>query len=98
MDGRIRQRNRAILLEILLSNPCVMCKTDDILVLEFDHLRDKKRHVTTMALSRWGVSSIMAEVFKCRILCSNCHTIETRRGSNDYRWIFSEGHEVDVVR
>lgn len=75
-----------------------MCKTDDILVLEFDHLRDKRQHVTTMALSRNSVAAIMAEVFKCRILCSNCHTIETRRGSNDYRWIFSEGHEVDVVR
>lgn len=88
-NHRLRQRNRCILLEVLLSNPCLHCGEDDILVLEFDHMRDKHSHVGRLALNVCSVGRLMVEVFKCRILCSNCHTRATRRDNNDFRWRFS---------
>lgn len=58
-------------------------------MLEFDHMHDKHAHVGRMALDRVGVVRILREIFKCRVLCSNCHTRATRKDNNDFRWRFS---------
>lgn len=38
-----QDRNRMLIVDYLLEHPCVDCKEDDILVLEFDHVRGDKR-------------------------------------------------------
>lgn len=73
-----RDRQRLINLEwiheYLKTHPCVDCKEDDWIVLEFDHVRGKKLlAVTRMAHSAVSLDKVKAEVAKCEVRCANCH-------------------------
>jgi hypothetical protein len=74
-----RADNRIRAIDYLRAHPCVDCGETDIVVLQFDHLRDKKADVTAMITSgaTWG--AIEREIAKCEIRCANCHRLETAR-------------------
>ena len=76
--GQQRDRNRKFLFEYLSTHPCVDCLTDDIRVLEFDHLPeyDKIDGVAKIAKSA-SLLKLKAEIAKCEVRCRNCHTIKT---------------------
>jgi hypothetical protein len=60
------------------------CGEDDFIVLQFDHVRGKKKHnVTRMINSMCPWKDIMAEIKKCDIVCANCHQ---RRTSKQQGW------------
>lgn len=62
----------------LLENPCVDCGNEDIRVLEFDHIRGKKRlGVAVMVNQGYTLDTIKSEISKCEVRCRNCHTIKT---------------------
>jgi hypothetical protein len=91
--AQIRRRSRAVLeqnrqrmVEYLGQHPCVDCGENDILVLEFDHLRDKTANVGTMMMRKQVWSRILAEIAKCEVVCANCHRRRTARRSNNYRY------------
>jgi hypothetical protein len=65
-------RNRAHIYRYLREHSCEICGEDDPVVLDFDHLREKRREVTVIA-SFGGWSDLLAEIEKCRVLCANCH-------------------------
>ena len=71
-----RHRNRAYIYNYLLTHPCVLCGEVDPVVLDFDHLRDKVREVTVMAILS-GRANLIVEIAKCRVLCANCHRRHT---------------------
>jgi hypothetical protein len=71
-----QHRNRTLLLGYLRQHPCAICGEDDPVVLDFDHLRDKLRDVTVIAMLG-GWADLLAELEKCRVLCANCHRRET---------------------
>jgi hypothetical protein len=73
---RRRHRNRSHLLAFLREHPCELCGEADPTVLDFDHLREKLRDVTEIAL-RGGWADLLAEIEKCRVLCANCHRRHT---------------------
>tara|TARA_R100000329_G_scaffold136705_1_gene117508 strand:+ start:219 stop:749 length:531 start_codon:yes stop_codon:yes gene_type:complete len=83
---RIRRINYKKILEIYFSDGCVDCGTKDARVLEFDHVRGKKKHVKSSRgagiayLVRDGYkwSTIKKEIDKCDVRCRNCHQIRTR--------------------
>lgn len=87
-SARYRERNARLILEYLLSHPCVDCGETDPSVLEFDHMRDK---LQTISRLKRGSSppAIFAEISKCEVRCVNCHL---RRTGEQFGW-----HKVRAV-
>lgn len=84
-NERIKQ-NKQKLLNFFLENHCIDCGESDPIVLDFDHLRDKKYQVPQMI--RYGMKwdSILEEIAKCEVVCSNCHRRRTaKRAGNWFR-------------
>jgi hypothetical protein len=90
--AQIRRRSKAVLEEnkrrmvaYLLAHPCVDCSEADIVVLEFDHLRDKTASVSALMLQGHEWARVLAEIAKCEVVCANCHRRRTARRANSYR-------------
>ncbi|SRR5258706_1756 len=79
----MRNIARSFILEYLGSHPCVDCGEDDPIVLEFDHLEDKTHNISAMIGSGMTVASIIVEINKCQVVCSNCHK---RRTAKTFGW------------
>jgi hypothetical protein len=76
------ERNRAIIREALAVG-CSDCGTEDIRVLEFDHLGDKEFGISQI---RDGAEErLRAEIAKCEVVCANCHRIRTYTRSGCWR-------------
>lgn len=66
------------LLAYLREHPCVDCGETDPVVLEFDHLRDKKFGIGEGFRDReW--QSVLDEMAKCEVVCANCHRRRTAK-------------------
>jgi hypothetical protein len=79
------RRNVAWIYEYLSRARCTDCGLADPLVLEFDHVSGKRRNVTAMAWTGYGIKSIEAEVAKCEVRCANCHRRKTSAERNTFR-------------
>lgn len=79
----VRERNRKYVSDYLKANPCIDCGEADIVVLDFDHVRGKKRIEISNAVNKcWSIKSIKNEIEKCDIRCSNCHRKITHKRKN----------------
>ena len=76
---RLLLENAPRLREHLKHHPCVDCGESDPVVLEFDHLGDKRHDVTQMLWSGFHWSQIQLEIAKCEVRCANCHRRRTAR-------------------
>lgn len=79
-----RVRNRKIILDHLIANPCVDCGEADPIVLEFDHREDKSFQIGDMG-AKVGLARLLAEIAKCDVRCANCHrrkSYHDRGGTN----------------
>ena len=66
------------LVAYLRAHPCVDCGEEDPIVLEFDHLRDKKFGISKGLQDRsW--QSVLDEIAKCEVVCANCHRRRTAK-------------------
>ena len=70
------EENTRRLVDYLRAHPCVDCGETDVLVLEFDHQRDKLFNIS------WGLAEkpwakIQLEIDKCQVVCANCHRRRT---------------------
>src|SRR6267143_2767210 len=72
-----RADNQRRMIEYLRAHPCVDCGEADIVVLQFDHLADKERDVSSMLSGSWSWSAIEKEIAKCEVRCANCHRLRT---------------------
>jgi transposase-like protein len=90
-------RNFAHLYAVLLRSPCVDCGESDPLVLEFDHLRDKRNAVTRLAWHGCSLATIDAEIAKCEIRCANCHRRATAARAGHYRFRAGQGRPTVEV-
>ena len=89
-NARIRRDHRAAELRSWLRNyladhPCVDCGETNIDLLDFDHLRDKRDNVSTLARGAVSFEVLKAEVDKCDVRCANCHRRKTARAIRSYR-------------
>jgi 5-methylcytosine-specific restriction endonuclease McrA len=72
----------------LTNHPCVDCGETDPVVLEFDHVRGRKRStVERLVYQGYGLRVVMSEIEKCDVRCANCHRRKTARELGWYRWV-----------
>lgn len=72
--GELKQR----LIEYIKTHPCVDCGEDDYIVIDFDHVRGKKKKAISSLINAcrpW--KEIRAELKKCDSRCANCHRRST---------------------
>lgn len=79
---------RSNLLKYLKSNPCIICKETDPIVLDFDHLGGKSYNVSDMVRAGHSWDSILIEISKCQVLCSNCHRRKTAMENGYYKCLY----------
>ena len=84
--NRMTRENRAHIVSYLLEHPCVDCGEKDIVVLQFDHVRGKKRYeISVMIRGGYPWSEILKEIAKCEIRCANDHVRRTSKVQKSYR-------------
>lgn len=82
---KYKKQNREFIIEYLKNNPCCICGENDIVVLDFDHLQDKKYDVSKLIYLTSSLETIKKEIEKCQILCANCHRRKTAKERNYYK-------------
>lgn len=80
-----KRRAQEFVLLYLKQHGCVDCPEKDPVVLDFDHLRDKKDNISNMIANGLIIDKIIAEIEKCEIRCANCHRRKTAAVSGWYR-------------
>ena len=74
-----RIRNRKHTNAYLKEHPCIDCSEKDIIVLEFDHVRETKLDsICRMVNNGFSIKRIDKEIAKCKIRCANCHRRKTK--------------------
>lgn len=81
---QVTERNHKFICEYLSIHPCIDCGEKDIVVLEFDHQRDKDRAISAV-LVNFSMRRLIDEVNKCEVRCANCHKRKTAKEFGYYR-------------
>lgn len=56
------------------SNPCTDCGVEyPSYVMEFDHCRGQKKYTISTQCKTCSIFTLLAEIAKCDLVCSNCH-------------------------
>lgn len=82
-------KNQEYIKTLLHLKGCFDCGEKDPVVLEFDHLVDKKFNISKMLNSGYSLQSLKKEIAKCAIRCANCHR---RKTAKDFNWYKAKGH------
>jgi hypothetical protein len=72
-----KQMFKQQLAKIKEDSGCVDCGIKNHIILDFDHLRDKKYNISRMIHDGFSWKAIKKEIEKCEVVCSNCHRIRT---------------------
>ena len=72
-----KQQYKKRLADIKTASGCVDCGEKNHIVLDFDHIRDKKYNVSRMIHDGFSWKAILREIEKCEVVCANCHRIRT---------------------
>lgn len=72
--------SKQFIYEYLKVHGCVDCFEKDPIVLDFDHVRDKKyRGISQMVHRGNSLEKIKEEIAKCEVRCANCHRRKTAK-------------------
>jgi len=74
---RQKQAYKQRLVKIKETSGCADCGESNPIVLDFDHLKDKKYNVSRMIHDGFSWKAIKKEIEKCEVVCANCHRIRT---------------------
>lgn len=81
----LKKENENKLINYLKDKECADCGESDIVVLEFDHVKDKEYGISQM-MSKFNWRRIEEEIEKCEIVCANCHKKRTASQFGWYKW------------
>lgn len=73
----VRIENLQYTINYLKKHPCVDCGESDPLVLEFDHIKDKRKAVSRLVSMHVSTDTLQKEIDKCEVRCCNCHRRKT---------------------
>jgi hypothetical protein len=80
------EKCRLFLLEYWSIHCCVDCGESDIIVLEFDHRNPKEKSGEVGKLAALGkFDTMLTEISKCDVVCSNCHAKRTAKMFGSWR-------------
>lgn len=83
---------RKFLWSLLLEEGCVDCGESNPVVLEFDHVRGKKKFKISANETYFSpFELLLLELEKCEIRCANCHRKVTAERGNFWAHRYSEG-------
>jgi hypothetical protein len=77
LASKTKQQYKKRLADIKIASGCVDCGESNHIVLDFDHIRDKKYNVSRMIHDGFSWAAIKKEIEKCEVVCANCHRIRT---------------------
>jgi len=64
--------------DYLSTHPFVDCGESNPVVLEFDHVRGRKKmSISRLVSDGYSISALDTELSKCVVRCANCHRIKT---------------------
>jgi hypothetical protein len=75
--GISKQEIKQRIKEIKEHNGCADCGVNNHIVLDFDHIKEKKYNISRMIHDGFTWAAIKKEISKCEIVCANCHRIRT---------------------
>lgn len=81
---KIISENQQKIVKFLKKNPC-KCGEKDICCLDFDHISNKSKNISTMLKDAYSWESIKKEIAKCQVLCANCHRRKTAKNQKWYK-------------
>lgn len=81
-----KEINQKLFFDFLLKSKCVDCNESNPLVLELDHIRDKRKEVSLLLLYGYSWNVIKKEIDKCEVRCANCHSKKTHENNKSFRW------------
>jgi len=78
-----REKIRGYIRMIKEETPCADCKINyPYWIMDFDHLENKSDSISN--LSRIGnINTVLKEIAKCDVVCSNCHRDRTYKRLKD---------------
>jgi hypothetical protein len=52
---------------------------NDVIVLDFDHLNNKRLGIAEMYRNSYSIETVKEEIRKCVVRCANCHRKKTAK-------------------
>ena len=81
-----RKEHNKRLVEYLKDKSCMSCGEDDLRVLDFHHRnKEEKRYGIAKMIRTQHWNTILREIEKCDIMCSNCHRKKTAKEFDWYK-------------
>lgn len=78
--------------QIKTSSSCTDCRESfPANAMDFDHLRDKRRDVSSLVRSGASIETINIEIAKCELVCANCHRVRTHIRRLIAKSVFASG-------
>jgi hypothetical protein len=77
LDHYNKQEFKRRLAKIKEDSGCVDCGITNHIILDFDHLQNKKYNISRMIHDGFSWEAIKKEIAKCEVVCANCHRIRT---------------------
>lgn len=88
---------RELVQDIKTKNKCKYCKESRFYCLDFHHKKpsNKKDTVSNLVRQGYAIKTILAEIKKCDIICSNCHR---KQHCNEYPYLTKKAKYVLEIK